>query len=222
MSRRLCTWTWLGGLALLFGAGLLVPISAEDDHATGKFGQNTVSWWQWVFRQPVSENPLFDETGADAANGQPNPQMFFLVGVPPGADTVSRTITVPFGKALFGAVVNYENDNIFYDPPVDVGQLRRDAATIIDSVESIGLTLDHVSRLDLVSRIKSPVFEYFLPDEDNIYQFFGVDISGTIRPAVSDGYWFYIPNLSRGVHTLHFEATVSGFPQNVTYTITVN
>lgn len=222
MKKRIHVLTWVGGLALALGMTFAVPLSADDDHGTGQFGQTTADWWQWVFRLPVNQNPLFDETGAKAANGQPNPRMFYLVGVPPGADSVSRSITVRHGKALFGAVINYENDNIFYDPPVGVGQLRRDAAAIIDSVTGVSLTLDGHTRPDLVSRIKSPVFAYCLPAEDNIYQFFGVDISGIIRPAVSDGYWFYIPNLSRGVHTLHFQATVSGFPQNVTYTITVN
>ena len=38
---------------------------------------------------------------------------------------------------------------------------------------------------DLVARIKSPVFDYVLPQKDNIYQFFGTDVTGRIKPSVS-------------------------------------
>ena len=48
------------------------------------------------------------------------------------------------------------------------------------------------------------MFDYVLPEKDNIYQFFGTDVSGRIKPSVSDGYWFYIPPLAPGTHTLRY------------------
>ena len=117
-------------------------------------------------------NPLFDETGALAKTAQPNAKAFYLVGVINASNTASRSITIPEGTPLFGPVVNLQNDNVYNDVPLTVPQPRAQAAGIVDTA-SIFLELDGESRLDLVSRIKSPVFDYVLPAEGNIYQFFG-------------------------------------------------
>ena len=101
--------------------------------------------------------------------------------------------------------------------------LRSDIAAYIDTAEPY-LVLGGVERPDLVTRIKSPVFEYNLPEEDNIYQFFGFDVTGRIKPSVSDGYWFYIPPLPPGTHELTFGGDVGDPPDfalEITYTITV-
>jgi hypothetical protein len=186
-----------------------------DDHGKrqdgeGKHAQWTAEWWTWVYSLPVSTNPLFDETGALAGTAQPNKKAFFLVGVINESNTASRSITTSEGTPLFGPVINFQNDNVFNDIPLTVPELRTQAAAIIDTA-TFFLELDGEPRPDLVSRIKSPVFDYFLPEEDNIYQFFGTDISGRINPAVSDGYWFYIPALPLGTHTLRFGGTLDFF-----------
>jgi hypothetical protein len=215
--------------SFVLGLILTVPaviVSADDNgkqqDGQGKYAQWTAEWWQWVFSLPVSNNPLFDETGAKADTAQPNPKAFYLVGVINESGEARRSITIPQDTPLFGPVINAQNDNIFYDPPVTVPQLRADAAALVDPATYF-LELDGEPRPDLVTRIKSPVFDYVLPEEDNIYQFFGVDIFGRINPSVSDGYWFYIPPLPPGAHTLVFGGSFpsSGFLLEISYEITV-
>jgi hypothetical protein len=210
-------------LAILGAAAALNPLWADNgkrEDGEGKYAQWTAQWWQWVYSLPVSENPLFDETGALADTAQPNKDAFFLAGVISQSNTASRSITIPQGTPLFGPVINFENDNVGRPNPMTVPELRAGAAAVEDTAE-YSLELDGVARPDLISRIKSPVFEYTLPDEDNIYQFFGLDVTGTVRPAVSDGFWFYIPPLPVGTHTLTFSGTTPGFALEIEYTITV-
>jgi hypothetical protein len=219
------------GLAAAALLALATLPSARADSNKGKYSQLTADWWQWVYSLPVSENPLFDETGADAYNAQPEKKVFFLAGVSNVSNTVERSITIPAGTTLFGPVLNYEDDNVGRATPLTVPQLRAEAAALIDSVDldDLFLKVDGVDLTDrLVDRIQSPTFSYVLPKEDNIYQAQGINVSGRIKPAVSDGYWFYIPPLSAGEHTVQFGGAVDldgdgtpDFVLNVTYHITV-
>lgn len=205
--------------------------TAQADNNRGKYSAWTAQWWQWVYSLPVSENPLFDETGANAANAQPNKKAFFLVGVINVSNTAERSITIPAGTPLFGPVINLQTDNIGRAEPLTARQLRAEANAAIDSIDpaDIFLTVDGVDRTaQLVDRIESPNFGYTLPAEDNIYQFFGIDVSGRIKPAVSDGYWFYIPPLAVGEHTVEFGGALdldgdgtTDFALSIKYNITV-
>jgi len=133
-----------------------------------------------------------------------------------------------FGKALFGAVVNYENDNIFYDPPVAVANSAIDAAAIIDSIEGATLTLDGVARPDLVSRVKSPVFEYVLPAETistnsleltsaaPFAQRYQTGIGSTSQPRPRDPYPALRSNI--GCDNIGLEATTIQVVRNLLHT----
>src|SRR4026208_442797 len=94
------------------------PVQAADNQ--GKYGNMTAQWWKWVYSLPVSDNPLYDETGEKAYNGQPNKKVFFLVGVINESGTATRHITIPKGTPLFGPVINVEWDNIGVDDPYTV------------------------------------------------------------------------------------------------------
>src|SRR4051812_48595655 len=98
-----------------------------------KYGELTAGWWQWLFKQLVSTNPWFDETGERAANGQehgsgPAGKYFFLCGVVNVSGTVERTITVPVGKALDFGVLNSEWDTGGIGANLKVPDLRARAA----------------------------------------------------------------------------------------------
>ena len=182
----------------------------------------TAKWWVWVFSLPVSENPLFDATGALADTQQPFKKVFFLVGmVVPG--TAERTITLPEGTALFFPIVNFESDNVGVEPRLNVPQLRAVASSVIDTATDLHVRLNGVSLLDSALRLQSPPFAYHLPAQDNIYQFFGLDVTGTVAPAVSDGWWVFIPPLAKGTYDLNFGGTSFGgsFTLDITYHITV-
>ena len=137
-----------------------------------------------------------------------------------------RTVTVPEGKALFFPVVNYEADNAVAPPPNNtVPQLRALAKAVIDSVTTSYARLDG-SPLEIF-RTKSPTFDYTVPDENSLYDYFGLvgpQFEGRIKPAVADGYWAYIPPLPPGEYILEFGGTgtgLGGFSLDITYRLTI-
>jgi len=185
-----------------------------------QYAQLSAQWWQWVFSQPVVSNPLFDTTGALAANGQPaNGNVFFLAGlISPNGDPLSahveRSITIAAGTRLFFPILNSEFDNVGVDPPFDVAQLRSFAAASISSVTSLYTTIDgRAVQNPAEYRTLSPVFSYTLPAVDNLYQFFNIDVSGTQYPAVGDGYYLLLTPLSPGRHTIAFGGTTQTVDQ---------
>jgi hypothetical protein len=216
----------MGALALGLTLPLVLPARRAQADPQPTPSKLTATWWQWILSIPVSQNPAFDDTGANAFIGQPfaDEGLIFLCGSFISSD-VNRGITVPAGTAFFFPVVNGETDRVLYDHPVSVRRMRDDAAAIVDG------TYDRHAKLNGTAlsqaRLTSPVFHYTLPDEDNLYQFFGVDVAGTIAPAVSDGYWCYIPPLPAGDYCLTFGATFTAVPPqppftfNVKYTIRV-
>jgi hypothetical protein len=217
---------WQGFLGVIIvAAATLTPVmmaSAQDDglvqNGQGKYAQLTAQWWQWILEQPATGNPNLDETGADAANGQPGKGVFFLAGTFLG--TATRHITVPANTALFFPLLN----NLGFAPKPapqpkpdenQVPQLRTLAAPFIDGVTELHVTLDGVSLLDFVNRVKSPVFHFTFPDEDSI-----LGIPG-IFTAVSDGYWLYLMPLAPGTYVLNFGGTSDNSTVDITDIITV-
>src|SRR5262245_59764128 len=145
LDRRLLIF----GLTALFAVVAVTPGQAQDG---GKYGNLTARWWQWVYAQPAVDtggtntNPVLDTTGAHATAGQehgigPGNKFFFLPGTFGG--DVTRTVTVPRGKALFFPLLNIETDNAV-DPPTNnkVPKLKALAKASIDVATSLYATLD--------------------------------------------------------------------------------
>jgi hypothetical protein len=235
-TRAQC-WRLIACLTALTAVVALTPVWANNGKQQGGQGRHanlSALWWQWALAQPAVDvdgtntNPVLDTTGEFAAVGQENGigpanKVFFLAGTF-GFDAV-RTVTVPAGKALFFPVINFEADNAI-DPPTNntVPQLRAIAKATIDPVDSSFATLDG-EPLEIF-RTKSPTFDYTVPDENSLYDYFGLvgpQFEGRIRPAVSDGYWVYIPPLPAGEYVLEFGGGISsiGFSVNVTYFLTI-
>jgi len=170
---------------------------------------------------------------------------------------VTRTISVKQGTALFFPLINTEWDNTCNQPHlggncfgldpfpqvVGVPELRARAAASIDAVTTVDSTVTPtdatfttatgaVRALGIV-RLQSPPFAYSVPATDNIYQSFGISgITGTVGPAVSDGYWSFIPgsganSLTAGHYVLRFGGSFpinsqgNTFTEDITYHITV-
>src|SRR5438034_11697018 len=103
---------WQGFIAVVIvTAATLTPVTMAFAHDNGLrqngqgfYAQLTAQWWQWILEQPTTGNPNLDETGADAANGQPGKGVFFLAGTFSG--TATRHITVPSNLALFFPLLN--------------------------------------------------------------------------------------------------------------------
>jgi hypothetical protein len=216
----------------------VTPVRSQDNGkrqaGEGQYANLTALWWEWVFAQPAVDvggtntNPVLDSTGAYATAGQengigPGNKFFFLAGTFGGPAT--RTVTVPEGKTLFFPLINTDQDNAVPDPDANftVPELRAFAESIIDTVTITFAELDGES-LEIF-RVKSPTFAYTLPDEDSIYAYFGLlgdQFEGTVKPAVSDGYWVVIPPLPSGDYLLEFGGVTSGgFTQDVMYLLTV-
>jgi hypothetical protein len=210
-------------------AAISTPVtmaSAQDNgkrqEGGGKYAQLTALWWEWILGQPATGNPIFDETGEDAAKGQPLEDVFFLAGTFGGA--VTREITVPADTALFFPLVNSAGIAPHPAPQPKKGenqvpQLRTLlAAPDIDNVIELHVTLDDgggaVSLLNSVTRIKSPVFKFTSPDDGVL------PLQGTVR-GVSDGYWLFLPPLSPGTYVLNFGGTSPGIAVDITDIITV-
>jgi hypothetical protein len=227
--------------ALLITSGLIVSSLTASAQAAcpqvlpnGKaYEKLAADWWKWALSFPVTINPLFDETGAQAYLGNQG-NVFFLAGVFNESGTAMRTIEVPAGKPLFFPVLNGLWDNIGVRPPylggpftppaqpMTVPELYAALAANIASVSALQASVDGCPIPNLFSyRAKSAPFNYKLPATDNLFQFFGINVSGTITPAVTDGYWLFLTPLPVGEHTVNFGGTNGSFTLNITYHITV-
>jgi hypothetical protein len=139
---------------------------------------------------------------------------------------VAVRVSVPPGVFLFLPLLNFEADNVCVDPPLTIDQLKQEAAQVIDATTELHAMLDGSAISDDLFgfRVKSPVFSYVLPPDDNLAQFFGCDVDGTVTPAVGDGYYLMLPPLPRGQHTIDFGGTLGSpydFSLDITYDLTV-
>jgi hypothetical protein len=261
---RLLRRALLGALAVLAMSNVGPP--SQRAYASASWqkltqAELTVIWWQWLYRVPASQSATFDDTGANAYNGQPYSDLLFLTGTLSstvvGGDVLGsamRSINVKQGTALFFPLLNDEFDNVCGRPslggdcnpnatkfPNNLGvpQLQAMAAESIDFASDLRVTLTPTDQnfnqngppIPLVyTRLPSPQpFPYKLPATDNLLQFQGINIRGTVAPAVGDGYYSLIPlgtlTLEQGYYKLNFGGKVpltgGNFILDITYDITV-
>jgi hypothetical protein len=237
-----CTLALAGGCAIETGSGdptdePLVDSSQEvrtrgfrilgpEGKIRGKtYERWSGEWWAWAHGIPASTNPLLDLTGEFCDEGQQGP-VFYLAGTFGGSAT--RTCTVPHNKPLFFPLINLAVDNCGV-PPAD--QLTEEELIELqegfaDGVTALTLTVDGTVVGDDKDElapflIDVTEFAYDVPDEDSLYDFFGLDFEGHCAPSFSAGYYVAL-SLERGSHTVQFSAAnASGFSLDVTYNLTV-
>jgi hypothetical protein len=94
-GMRPLRWAVLGTLAVV-AVSVTGPVSPKAYAATGwqKLTQAelTVIWWEWLYSIPASQSPAFDDSGANAYNGQPFSDLLLLAG--------TRTSTTVGGDVL--------------------------------------------------------------------------------------------------------------------------
>jgi hypothetical protein len=185
------------------------------------------SWWHWALSIPTAHNPIRDTTGADCAQKQDGP-VWFLAGIGfGGATTVNRSCTVPASKRIFFPIansVNIDSPNVCGQGPdhVPVSELREGPAAFVNGLINLSATLD--GHPITFTRLVSDVFTVNLP-EDNVFDVVCPDNvpGGTYKPAVDDGYYVDLGQLSAGSHTLHFHAeNGSNFTEDVTYNLMIS
>ncbi|HUS36093.1 MAG TPA: hypothetical protein VM680_12150, partial [Verrucomicrobiae bacterium] len=171
--------------------------------------------WQWILGSQVSTSAVFDDTGVFAFNNQPyftapgGPGQLLFLGGTFSVNQVAngdilgeaeRTITIKQGTSLFFPLIDGEWDNLLQTPHWG-GKILGHATGVPTLKEIVSVSPNNAvglfSSLNGVSipysRLKSGPFVYTLPATDNLLQASGIDVTGTVAPAVSDGYWSFIP-----------------------------
>jgi hypothetical protein len=211
------------------------------------YSQWSAAWWQWQLESPnAPKNPNVDQNPGTKANpeavdcsaGQSG-NVWFLAGTTFAQPytTAYRSCIVPTGTFLFFPVIDAWADNLncYPGPPFTSTsqQLAESVQAQIDSIVpgSMSVTVDNVAVAGLedsttIYRAAAGGFFYTLPKNN----FLSLACpsppfpAGTTTPApgaFADGVYIMHTPLSVGVHKLHWTAEISGFSQDVSYTITV-
>ncbi|MEY8876334.1 MAG: hypothetical protein AB9M60_07480 [Leptothrix sp. (in: b-proteobacteria)] len=197
--------------------------TAEGD---GPLGGLTAQWWQWALSIPSAQNPLTDDDGSRCMIGQRGPYWFLAGGFFQNAPIV-RHCNVPEGATLFFPAMNYGNIAV---PACDgvvqtVADLRAGAKQFMDTVTDVKVTLDH-HPIPVLGRMKSRPFSVVMPQGDLFSVAFNLDcvVPGQVySPAVDDGIYAMVTDLSAGKHTLRIKArnAAQGLNTDTTYHLTV-
>ena len=210
----------LAATGLAAAAGKPVPPNAN---AHGGYAALSADWLEWLVAIPAPDNPLFDSTGADAAQQQSG-HVWFLAGTTGGSAT--RSVTVPAGTFLFFPIVNFFwiNTPEYGDPewsPDQEAAARALLASHVDTAHDVQLQVDGRSVSDIAAlRVSGDVGACTIAD-DNI---FGAPFAPGPHPCVADGYWALLQPLAKGSHTIRFSGglTAGDFTLDVTYHVTVS
>jgi hypothetical protein len=200
----------------------ILPINSAPNGKS--YGAWSAAWWQWALSIPETQNPVTDSTGAFAAVGQSGP-VWFLGGT--FGNSVTRTVTVPAGKALFFPVHNWLFGASVFDcePSVpgvtcDVPTLREKAAAAATSVQILEASIDGVPVNNIRDHraISPDAFSVTFP-EGAVFGF----PAGTFSPHVADGYWLMLAAPTPGQHTIRVRALSPdyGVDNEVIYILTV-
>jgi hypothetical protein len=189
------------------------------------YEQWSAAWWRWVWGGAASTHPTLDTTGEFCGVDQAGP-VFFLAGTFGGAAT--RACTIPRGKLVFFPIIAASADNCGV-PPADqltVPELIAYQEQFDENITAVELTVDGTvigTNKDELSPFLTDVtrFSYSVPEEDSLYDLFGMEFAGRCSPSFSVGY-FVMLDLAPGMHTLHFAgAQANGFSLETTYTLDV-
>jgi hypothetical protein len=203
--------------------GVLPPQS----HAFGlSYGEWSAQWWKWAMELPVDgpiPHPFVDDPAYDVTFGQSG-KVWFLAA-PFG--TVSRTCTIPVGKALCVGLLNVESSDLEGLGSTEAEQ-RANAKWQADHIKDVTCSVDGaaIQQIDRY-RVESPQFSFTAPDP-----WLFSPAPGGAGTSVSDGYFVMIAPLSVGQHTIHYSgafhfSTADGDPfdwdatLDMTYHLTV-
>lgn len=214
--------------------GVIPPPATPAGMTYGEWG---AAFWQWAFAIPKDQNPLNDETGANAANGQ-HGRVWFLAGTTnssPSPDNptvyigkVDRHVTIPAGKLIFFPIVNVEA-SIAEGDGVDEQSLKAKADWYISHVRDLAVTVDGRPLRNLAAyRAQSPLYSLWWP-EDPVLDYLAALTTPT--DSIADGYWIMLAPLPVGRHVLHWEGNMTFtadadgfdgvFAQDITYHVRV-
>jgi hypothetical protein len=221
-------------IAVILGIMVLAPmVAAADDVNPGvypvdsvicgkTYGEWSEEWWKWALSIPLDRNPLTDTTGEFCAEGQSGDVWFIggIISTQPSPIQITRTCTIPAGKALFFPVINGECSRIEGNGETEE-ELRACANNQMEYVTVKEAKVDGKKLKNLDDyRVESDLFIFKLP-KDNI-----LGLHPGSSKSVADGYWIMLEPLSEGKHTIYIHGKMvfpdgSSFETEVTYKITV-
>jgi hypothetical protein len=177
-----------------------VTIVPPDAKYHGKtYAEWSAAFWQYALAQPLEGHLFLDTPEFDFSSGQRGSVWF--VGAPDGP--LTRTVTLPAGKALFLTLRDVETSTLeappFYGATEE--EQRANSVWFADHIVDLYCVIDGVPVPNLeVYRFASPQFEFTAPTP----WIFGE--TGGKGTAVSDGY-FVMVELPKGLHTIHYGGT---------------
>jgi len=193
------------------------------------YGEWEAQWWRWAYSFPFALFPPLQSGELDCSAGQSG-SVWFLAGTT-GQGPVTRSCSIPTGKALFIPVITYLNDYPCPDPNFQPppGQtleefLTEGAAAIIDLVTELEVVVDGQPLNDLFSyRATSRLFTF---TADPSLVAFDSCVTGTPQSGVTDGYAIMLSPLPPGPHTIFIHGVIdfgggSTFEVQVTYNLTI-
>ena len=234
---------WSVGAAVVAALGLMLSAAVPPTRGQGnpnpgiipvnkQYTRLSAEWWQWAVSFPVSNSPLFDETGARGCLREQGPGNVFFLSATFSDAPRNVSFDVPSGSRLFVILVGSEWDNAYPGPPLTVEQLYERAAAASASVTELHASIDGQPVQDLFSyRVRSDPFCYTVSAADKFFEFLGLaDVlppfacpaGFCVCPAVIDGFFLLLTPLPPGTHTVNTGGTVGSPPDNVTFDITYN
>jgi len=175
----------------------IVPPGAKYHGKT--YGEWSAAFWQFALAQPVEGHLFLDTPEFDFSAGQSGGVWF--VGAPDGP--LTRTVTLPAGKALFLTLRDVETSSIEAPPffGATEEEQRANSTWFADHIVDVYCEINGVPVPNLWNyRAASPQFEFTAPTP-----WIWGEVGGKAM-AVSDGY-FLMVELPKGHHTIHFGGT---------------
>jgi hypothetical protein len=174
-------------------------------------------WWQWAASVPADRNPVTDTTGEHCAEGQSG-RVWFLAGTA-GTGSVTRTCTVPAGRAMFFPIVNSlcaADPGTDKDPAIQRQCASDSLKNASGTAEIDGTAVQNLSNY-FVDPNTSPTFSLNLPPNN----YFGAP-PDTYTPAVAGGIYLLLAPLTPGKHLIEFHGSSAAATSiDVTYQLTV-
>lgn len=196
------------------------------------YGVSIATWAdreaQWIYGQPVENNPLIDQTGADCHRGQEGPVWFLPRIAGPRVHSGTRTCTIPPNKAILLEIGAYVNPYPCPDPDFEPapGQtlyefLIAGAKAFMDGVTHLEVSLDGQAIQDpMTYRYASE--DIFTLTGDPSFSQLDPCVTGTPQPSISDGFFMMFKPLSPGQHTIRVYGTdIRGADKTYVYHLTV-
>jgi hypothetical protein len=195
------------------------PLPPDGTYYGLKMVDWAVAWLEWVQNIPQSSSPdmAFDKTGLRGGVGQHGP-VWFTPGHFNGSGTVTRSYTIPAGKAILLLVDAGEG----HDVPGKLTDAQLVAAAETDyggGNPNVRVSLDGVEVPDPNRYlVTTPVFTNVLP----VGSIFGVSVSAGKDPriaAAGKGIWMLFPPLPVGKHVFHIDRPDN--PSDRTFNVTI-